>query len=116
MKFWNCALIGGALLAALAPANATQAADWCSFERGVTTCVATSETLDVQMRTIYGGCSYGPTSIPGRRVMVYEDTYHTTITTTTLLRGRSNRVFDTSSSSLRALINSQEISRTCEAL
>jgi hypothetical protein len=64
----------------------------------------------------YSGCLYGPGGIPGVRVRTFTDTYLVTVTTTTLLRGKSNHIFDSRTVTTRTLSNSHQDSDVCSPL
>jgi hypothetical protein len=98
-------------------ANAGDGEDgFCSFSRGVTTCVTTTQHQETGSHVEYSGCRYGPSGVPGRRSRTFSDTYLVTVMTTTLRRGRSDHVFSTQTTTSRQLIGSTQISDVCEPI
>jgi hypothetical protein len=100
------------LALALVP-HAVGAAATCTFDRGITTCSTVAQSTETQTHTAISGCLYGPAAIPSRRERVFEDVYLVTTTTTTLQHGKEGPVYDSQTSSTRALQSSRLVSDTC---
>ena len=88
----------------------------CAFENGTTTCTYVGEFTHTTYHDAVSGCLYGPNAVPGRRTRTFEDTYLVTVTTTTLARGRSGPVYNSSTSTSETLMSSQVVSDVCEAI
>jgi hypothetical protein len=88
----------------------------CSFSRGTTSCVTTVQYTETSTHAEYSGCLYGPDRVPGARVRTFSDTDLVTVTTTTLRRGKSNHVFDSSTVTTRQRLSSTQISDACSPL
>ncbi len=85
----------------------------CSFDRGTTTCVTTTQSTETEMRRLVSGCLYGPLAVPGRRERIFEDRYLVTVTTTTLQHGKEGKVYETRTETSRSLLGSQLVADTC---
>jgi hypothetical protein len=93
-----------------------ESAPGCTFDRGTSTCVATTERFETSTHDVFSGCVAGPPPFkPGRRIRTFEDTYSIVTTTTTYQHGRNGKVYDTEITEQRQLVSSREISSTCEA-
>ena len=115
----NAIEMAAASSGALAPVSAQRAAEEnCSFSRGVTTCVSTVQYTETSTHSEISGCSYGPSfpPAPGRRTRTFSDTWLVTVTTTTLRRGKSDRVFDSHTTTDRQLLTSTQTSDVCEPI
>jgi hypothetical protein len=88
----------------------------CSFSRGVTTCVTTTQHQETATHVEYSGCRYGPNAVPGRRSRTFSDTYLVTETTTTKYHGRSDHAFSSHTTTSRQLVSSRQISDVCEPI
>jgi hypothetical protein len=88
----------------------------CTFSRGTTTCVTTTQHEETTTHQVFGSCVAGPSGQPGRRITTFEDRYLVTETTTTSSHGRSGHVYSSNTETTRVLVSSREISRVCEAL
>jgi hypothetical protein len=90
----------------------------CTFSRGVTTCVTTSQRQVQSTHTEVSGCVVGPGSppTPGRRTRTFADVTLVTETTTTLQHGRHGPVFDTQTDTQTQLLSSTLISDVCEPI
>ncbi len=103
--------------AAITSSSPNQAGS-CSFDRGTTTCVTTEQYTETSSHVEYSGCLAGPPPDfrTGSRARTFSDSWQVTITTTTLYRGRSDRSYDTSSSTSRLLLSSVLVSDVCEPI
>ena len=88
----------------------------CTFDRGTTRCVSTTQHTETDTHQVVGGCVAGPAGVPGRRTTTYLDTYLVTETTTTSMHGLSGKTFDSQTSETRVLIDSHQISSVCEPI
>jgi hypothetical protein len=87
----------------------------CTFSKGVTTCVTVTQQQVQSTRTVFSGCTVGPSfpPIPGRREQTFRDVTLVTTTTTTLQHGRAGSVFDTQTTTDTQLLSSTLISDVC---
>jgi hypothetical protein len=88
----------------------------CTFSRGVTTCVSTTQYEEGASHIEYSGCLYGPNRQAGSRQRTFDDTYLVTVTTTTSYRGRSDHAFDSQATTSRQLERSTLVSDVCQPL
>jgi hypothetical protein len=90
----------------------------CTFDRGVTTCVATTEEAETSTHQEFSGCLAGPPPVfrPGARTRTFEDTYRVTTTLTTTQHGRRGKVIEERTSVERTLVSSRLLSDVCEPL
>ena len=105
------AAVGGAEAAVPAEVAAE-----CTFDRGVTTCVSVVERIETVERVVTSGCLAGPTGVPGVRRTVFSDTYTVVEHTVTESHGRNGPQFDATTSTVRTLTGSTQISSTCEPI
>jgi hypothetical protein len=88
----------------------------CTFSRGTTTCTTTVQYQETGSHSEYSGCRYGPDGVTGSRIRTFSDTYLVTVTTTTYRRGKSDHVYDSTTSSTRLRTNSTQTSDVCQAI
>jgi hypothetical protein len=88
----------------------------CTFSRGTTTCVSTVQYQETSTHSEYSGCRAGPNAVPGSRIRTFSDTYLVTVTTTTLRRGKSGKIYSSHTVTTRQLISSTLISDVCQPI
>jgi hypothetical protein len=88
----------------------------CTFSRGTTTCTSTVQYQETVTESVYSGCVAGPTGVPGRRVTTSSNTYTVIETTTTLRRGKSDKVYSSQTVRTRTLVSSIPLSTTCDPI
>ncbi|MEA2705359.1 MAG: hypothetical protein QOH22_147 [Gemmatimonadaceae bacterium] len=88
----------------------------CTFARGTTTCTSTVQYQETSSVPVYGGCAYGPSGTPGRRITTYSTPYLVTATTTTLRRGKSDKVYSSHTATTRQQIGPTTSSEVCEPI
>ena len=107
-------------LALTSPAESTAEAPApeCTFLKGVTTCVTTTQSIETSTHEEISGCVAvdGTKFVPGRRSRTFVDQLEITMTTTTLQHGRNGKVFNTSTDTQTEILSSMLISDACELL
>jgi hypothetical protein len=88
----------------------------CSYSRGTTTCVTTVTYQETSTHSEYSGCRAGPNAVPGSRVRTFRDTYLVTVTTTTLRRGKSGKIYSSQTLTTRQLLSSTLVSDVCQPI
>jgi hypothetical protein len=101
-----------------APAACGAPAPECTFSRGITTCVTTTQTVESSTHVAFSGCVAfnGTTFVAGQRARTFADQILVTVTTTTLQHWHHGKVFDTSTVTTREIIASTLISDVCTPL
>jgi hypothetical protein len=88
----------------------------CTFSRGTTTCVTTVQYQETSTHSEYSGCRAGPNAVPGSRIRTFRDTYLVTVTTTTLRRGNSGKIYSSQTVTTRQLLSSTLVSDVCQPI
>lgn len=88
----------------------------CSYSRGTTTCVTTVRYQETSTHSEYSGCRAGPNAVPGSRIRTFRDTYLVTVTTTTLRRGNSGKIYSSQTVTTRQLLSSTLVSDVCQPI
>jgi hypothetical protein len=98
--------------------NAPAADGDCHFSRGVTTCTTSAQHVETGTHAEVSGCMAfnGTAFVAGRRTRTFDDQVLVTELTTTLRHGRHGPVYDTSTSTTRAMVASTLVSDQCVAL